>query len=255
MNSTATPSVQPQPPGIDSLVRDAVLKTVTPEYINDKVQEHVDKLVEDGLREALSSYSPMGKSIKDAIGEALQVGDRLNIPSYGHVVGQMLERQLQARVSDVVAGKLAADMEKLLKLAPKRVKLSDLVAELLEGDDGLGEVHCEVEWGEWSSAYLVISKEKPTRHSDADIRVLITLPKKHHEYESSEVPEGPICSGHVNGSDLQKDVRFGYGADHPRSRTRFGQWFGFEQKFLAMYACGTVIELDEDCVVTSRYDY
>ena len=78
---------------------------------------------------------------------------------------------------------------------------------------------------------------------------MISLPKKGDDYKRGEVIEGPIFSGSVKGVDLKTDVRFGFGVKPSRD---FGRWFGFEQKILSMYACGTVIEIDEDSVVTER---
>lgn len=47
-------------------------------------------------------------------------------------------------------------------------------------------------------------------------------------------------------------AHFGYGTDYAKQGTEIRSWFGFEQKVLAMYACGTIIEIDEDAVVTER---
>jgi hypothetical protein len=244
-----------------TLVQDALNAAATPEKIAAKVQAHVDKAVDEAIADAMRSWSDTGKVLKGALTDSLRVNN-LNLPSYGHVVAQIVERQIQARVSEVVAAKLAADLENLLTLAPKRAKLSELVAELLGKDedgecrcDGPSRVYCNVEWQDWAAAYINISKEKPASRYDSDISLIIWLPKKGDDYARGEVIEGTISSGHVKGSDLKKDVRFGYGTEHPKQKTEFGRWFGFEQKILAMYACGTVIEIDEDAVVTSRGDW
>jgi len=245
----------PTDPGMFAgLIQEALNKAVTPEVVRTKVEEHVDKLVGDAITAGLSSWSSTGSTLKEAVTESLRVGDRLNIPSYGHVVSQILERQIQATVSDVIAAKLHGDMEGLLTLAPKRVKLSELVEGLLghaEEDSGeVSEVHCDIHWNEYDSAWLSLSKEVPQRHQQADIRLLVSLEKK----EDGKDREGKISLGSVGGSDLKKDTRFGYGTDYATSKARFGSWFGFEQKVLSMYAVGTVIELDEDAVVTSRWE-
>jgi hypothetical protein len=244
-----------------TLVQDALNAAATPEKIAAKVQAHVDKAVDQAIADAMYSYSDTGKVVKAALTDSLRVNN-LNLPSYGHVVAQIVERQIQARVSEVVAAKLSADLENLLTLAPKRAKLSELVEELLgkedEGGcscDGPASIHFEVEWSDGSFCHVYISKEKPRSKWEADIRLMFHLPKKVDAYARGEAIEAPIWTGHVKGSDLKKDVRFGYGADYPKQKTEFGRWFGFEQKILAMYACGTVIEIDEDAVVTSRGDW
>ena len=243
----------PPTPGLNDLVSSAVLKTVTPEYIDAKVQEHVDKLVDDAIRESLTSWSDTGKLIKKTIGEALAIKN-LNIPSYGHTVCQILEAQIQARVADVLGAKLAEDMTDLLSLAPKRVKLSNLIEDLLKEDDyndGFDVVHMEIEYGEYDSCWLCISKSEPRSTHAADIHLLISLSKKRDDYQQDETHEGTISCGSVKGSDLKKDFRFGYGSS---SQREVGRWFGLEQKILAMYAVGTVIELDEHACVLSKYE-
>ncbi len=240
------------PPSFADLVQSSLNAAVTPERIAEKVNAHVEKAVDEAIADALRSWSDTGKAIAGALKNSLRV-DELNLPAYGHVVTEILSRQIQARVSEVVAGKLAEDMERLLSLAPKRAKLSELVAELL-GDDGERyEVYCRIEWSEYSSAWVYLSQEKPSNKYEYDVRLLIGLPKKGDDYACGEVAEGKICSGTVKGSDLGKDVRFGWGTEHKKQGTKFDCWFGFEQKILAMYACGTVIEIDEDAVVTERY--
>lgn len=256
MSKTEVPS---QIPGsFSNLITDALNAAVTPERIALLVSEHVDRLVKEGIEDAMNSWSKTGKEVKAKVAESLQV-QGLNLPSYGHVVSQLIERQLQARVAEVIAAKLASDIESLLSLAPKRVKLSELIATLLEEVDddcscSIPRVFCKVDVNEYGSVYLSISREEPARHKDPDVRVMIHLPKKYDEYKGSEIPEGTIMLGKVSGSDLRKDIRFGYGTERPNQATEFGRWFGFEQKILAMYACGTIIVLDEDAVVCSKED-
>jgi hypothetical protein len=256
---TADPSV-PEPGTFAGLVQAALNAAVTPEKIDAKVTQHVEKAVDEAIAEAMRSWSDTGKTVRAALVDALRVNG-LNLPSYGHAVAAIVERQIQARVSEVVSAKLAKDMEDLLTLAPKRVKLSELVAELLGGEDedpchcdGPPRVYCTVEWSEYASVRIYLSKEKPDRPYNSDIEIMISLPKKAGDYPRGEVPEGPIFLGKVKGSDLKKDVRFGYGTNAAKQGVEFGRWFGFEQKILAMYACGTVIEVDEGAVVTERGD-
>lgn len=227
-------------PTLDQLVRDAVAASVTPAYIDAQVKSHVDKLVADALHEALSSCSPTGKAIKAAIGAALSVNE-LDIPSYNQVVTRMVSDLVEKTVAEVVEGRLKEDVEKLLKLAPKRIKLSEIVREMLEDSEDVGEVHCRVDHGQYSSAWLTLHPGRLPSYGHAAVKVLISLPKKQDDYADGEVIEGTICGGHVDDRDLTKGKAFGL-------------LYGLDKRILAMYACGTVIELDEDAVVTSKWD-
>lgn len=245
---------------LNEQVLEAVQAVMTPEYVADRIQQHVTKLLDDAIQKALSSWSPTGKEIDRAVQESLRVVD-LDLPSYGHVVSQILEAQIQLRVSEVVSAKLSQDTENLLKLAPKQVKLSELIADLLAKEDDScscdpAEVSLEIEHTEYSSCWVYIHPgSKPKSQYDYDVRLLVSLPKRAEGYKGDEPLVGVISQGHVRGTDLKKDVRFGYGAEHYGQKREFGRWFGFEQKILAMYAVGTQITLDEhDCILSNYED-
>lgn len=61
-------------PKFASVVAEAALAAMTPEKVMEKVSKQADKLIEDAIREAMSSYGPVGKSIKTAVEESLKVG-------------------------------------------------------------------------------------------------------------------------------------------------------------------------------------
>lgn len=243
------------------LVQAALNRAVTPDAVQAKVDKAVSDMVDSTISDALGRWSDTGKAIKAAVTDSLRVGDGLNLPSYGNTVCQILEAQIQARVSEVVAAKLQEDMEKLLTLAPKAVKLSDLIEQLLEGEDD--PCSCEptsismhLEYTEYRGARLYIHSESPapSHHYEYDIRLYFTLLQPTKNHTSDEVPAGTIHTGNVKGTDLKKDIQFGYGSVSKAERRHFGRWFAFEQKILSMYAVGTVITLDEDCCVLSRWD-
>lgn len=248
------------PVPLNEQVLAAVQAVMTPEYVSQRIEQHIAKLLDEAIKHALDKWSPTGKEIEKAVQESLRVAD-LNLPSYGQVVGQILEAQIQARVAEVVASKLSKDMEDLLSLAPKEIKLSALIAELLEKEDDScpcdpAEVSLKVERTAYSSCWVYIHPgSKPKSDYDYDVRFLVSLPKRAGEYEHDEPLVGVISQGHVRGTDIKKDTRFGWGTDHSRQRREFGRWFGFEQKILAMYAVATQITLDEhDCVLSNYED-
>ncbi|HVY60766.1 MAG TPA: hypothetical protein VHF22_03895, partial [Planctomycetota bacterium] len=212
-----TPMSVPEAAPFANLVQDALNAAVTPERIREKVDQHVNRAVDEAISEAMRSWSETGKVMREAIADSLRV-HRLDLPSYGRTVAAIVERQIQARVAEVVAAKLAKDLDDLLHLAPKHVRLSELVAELLgpvEADgchcEGLPRVYCHLEWSEYRGCTVYLSKETPARPRDADVEIYISLPKKVDEYKRDEAIEGTILLGRVKGTDLKRDVRFGYG--------------------------------------------
>lgn len=219
---------------LGGMISRAVAARMTPDYIEKEVQSRVDKLIDEAVNSALRSYSDTGKLIEQAVTDALKV-DKLDLPSYGHVVTRILKAQIETRVADLVAGRLSDDMEELLNLAPKTIKLSKIAEDMLERND------CD-EWGdaitvivertEYGSAWVYLDEDYvyPEREKyRAAVRLLIGKDRM-------------VSSATINEKDT-------------KSTQHIGRAYGLEQRIRAFVACGTVIELDEDNVVTGRGDY
>lgn len=219
---------------LTDLISRAVTARMTPEFIEKEVNSRVDKLITEAIDMSLRSYSDTGKLIEAAIADALKV-DKLDLPSYGHVVTKMLKAQIENIVAPMVAGRLSADMEELLSLAPKEVTLSGIAKDMLaqhEGE-GYGEVITViVQRNDYGSAWVYLDEGHVYSDRDkyqAAVRLLISK-------------DGIVASATINDRDIKK-------IDH------VGRAYGLEQKVRAWVACGTVITLDEDNVVTSVGDY
>lgn len=245
-----------------NLIQDAIHAALNPEKIGILAEKHVERLVEEAVQESFHSWTGTGKAITELVKASLQVKD-LDLPSYGHVVSEIVRRAVEGRVAEVVSAKLAKDLDDLLNLAPKRIKLSELVAELLgpESEEQSHSVSCDVDWSNDKWARIKLTAKNVSGYHDVDVELHVMLPKKRAEYSNlrvvgdppAENPAGPISFGHVSGVDLKRDHAFGYGTT--RRIFALGRLFEFEQRILALYACETVIEIDEDDVVTDRGEY
>lgn len=231
---TAT-EVEQQDNSLSKLITGAVAERMTPEFVEKQVIERTDKLITDAIDHALRSYSKTGKLIEEAVENALRV-DRLDLPSYGETVAALLKSQIDEKVSILLAGKLAEDMDNLLKLAPKEVRLSEIAEYMLkdhEEDGAYGEViTVEVERSSYCSDYAYIyldEKEANTPNKGCPISLHVC-------------PKGKILSANLGRYEL-------------KSSTFVGRRYGLEQRILAYYACGTRIIIDEDNVVVSCGDY
>lgn len=233
--------MQKEQPELGEAISQAIAQKITPEFVQEKVNERAEKLVEESIRDAMQSYGDIGSAVKKAIKESLQV-DNLDLPSYGHVVTSMVQAQIEAIVSPLVAGQLSKDMEELLKLAPKTIKLSEIVETIIEENDytEFGEgCTCIVDRNEHGSTWIsldetVVKEERSTfstRSSNAaykcEIRMLVGS-------------DGTISSATFNGDEMKTMRRVGHDT------------YGLEQRIRAYHACGTIIEIDEDNVSTYR---
>lgn len=222
---------------LSTLISKAVAAKMTPAFIEKEVDSRVEKLVVECIDKAFRSYSDLSKMIEAAVSEALAVG-RLDLPSYGSVISSMLKAQIEATVAPLVAGRLAADMEELLSLAPKQVKLSKIAEEMLQyrrdyGGDAWGDViTVHLQRSDYGSAWLYLDDEAHHDSSraqyDSKYRLLISK-------------DGTISSATIGDRRL-------FDARH------IGASYGLEQKIRAWVACGTAIELDEDFVSISLGD-
>lgn len=218
---------------LGDLISRHVSDRMTPEFVKKEVQARVDKLIVEAVDRALRSYSATGKLIEKAVEDALKV-QKIDLPSYGETVCKLLKAQIEERVSELVSGRLSQDMEELLSLAPKEVKLSKVAEEMLEEHrDGYGEVITViVDRSDYGSASLYLDDQQHLAERD----------KYKCAYRLLVREDGTVASAIIHGREM-KDVR------------HVGKSYGLDQKIRAWVACNTRLILDEDNVCISVGDY
>jgi hypothetical protein len=221
--------------GLGELISATVVKQLDAAFVEKEVEGRVSKLVVEAVDRALRGYSETAKLIEKAVEDALRV-EKLDLPSYGITVAAILKTQIEAKVSDLVAGTLAKEMDELLSLAPKSVKLSEIAKEMIEcrhSDGSYGEVITViVEHADRGYSHIYLDEEE----------VIEPREKYRCQHRLAIDPDGKIYAATIANQDLKK-------------ATRFGHFYNIDQKLRAYVACGTKIILDEDDVVTSMGDY
>ena len=225
----------PAPADLTELISKSVARQLTPEFINNEIDTRIGKLIVELIGKSLNNWSDNGKLIEQAINDALRV-DRLDLPSYGHVVTGILKRQIETRTAEIVAGKLSEDMEELLHLAPKEIKLSEIA-------DGMRERYKEYHDHAYGEIISVVVEESDYgyHYIGFDEREAGVARRK-CAFEIAIDKEGKIYSATLEGRDI-------------KNTATLGRRWGLDQLIRAWYACGTRIILDEDAVVTSEGDY
>lgn len=223
-------------PDLTNLISQAVAQTMTPEFVQKEVNTRVEKLITESINNALRNYSDTGKLIEKAVQEALKV-DRLDIPTYGLMVADMLKVQIEATVAPLIAGRLAADMDELLKMAPKEVKLSSIVTEMVnlrkeDGAYGQNIVACFVEHNEYGATSVYLDKDGDMAPRD----------KYQFDYQLHIDKDGKIYRAVLDQTE--------YKSTGATKRHVYGRAYGLEQKLRAMIACSTKFIVDEDEVDT-----
>lgn len=219
---------------LSNLISAAVAARMTPEFIEKEIDTRVAKLIVESVDLALRSYSDTGKLIQQAIADALRV-QSLDLPSYGNTVSAILKAQIEAKVAPLIAGRLAADMDELLNLAPKEVKLSAIADDMRarHDDDPCGPIITViVERSVYGNAWLYLDEDHVYDVGDkyrCEARLLIGS-------------DGVIASATLNEKDI-------------KSTQHLGRAYGLAQQIRSWFACGTTIILDDESVVTSVGDY
>lgn len=222
---------------LTNLISAAVAAKMTPEFITKEIDTRVEKLIVESVASALRSYSDTGKLIEAAIADALRV-DRLDLPSYGTTVAAILKAQIEAKVAPLVAGQLAADMDEILGLAPATIKLSKIAEEMCKRHQ---EYHSDA-WGDC----ITVAVERSEYGS-----VSVFLDEDEH-LEGREIRRAK-CDLHIGKDGRLLSARI---SERDLKSTSFlRRSYGLEQQIRAWFACGTVIELDEDNVITGIGDY
>ena len=217
---------------LTKLIETAVVNSMTPDAINEKIEKRVADLIEGAINDALRPYSDTGKIISEAVKNSLLIKD-LELPAYGATVSTMLKAQIEKVVADSLAGKLADNMTELLSLAPKTIKLSQIVNEYKESatflDHGLESVSCGEELvtfiidenrnDSYSSRWVYLGDKPEIDKHRCRVRLLLSA-------------DGTIAGATFDGKELNGGRSIGHS-------------YGFEQKIRAYYAAGTIIEIDE----------
>jgi len=220
---------------LTNLISNAVAARLDGDFIEKEIQTRVDKLIVESIDRALRTYSETGKLIEKAVEDALRV-QSVDLPSYGSTVCKMVTAAIEHHVSDVVSCRLKQDIEELLHLAPKTVKISEIAELMLEnhkGDGAYGEVTTFI-IGEMSykSRWLYLDDENVIDEKD----------KYSCKYRLLVGDDGLISTAYIGERSV-------------KSSNWIGRSYGFEQRLRAYVACGTKLEFDTDYPCTTVGDY
>lgn len=247
---------------IAQLAADALAAATAPEKVREIVEREIGKTVEAAIKDSVRSYSPFGRELEKKLEEAMGINS-LNLPSYGQMMTDLVQRLVQKHVADLVGARLEEDLTDILRIAPKTIKLSEIADAMRadhEGDYG-DVITCHVQYDDryedsdfWGPSWTVYLDDQE-HHGDpkgASVRLWISHgvrdkagPPKH------EITTGTIWRVDSDGRSVTTGAREGW---HGTFR-RPDKVYGLAERMLAYYAAKTIIEIDEDNIVTSVGDY
>lgn len=224
-------SAPAEPANLTEFILAEVHRQTSEEALRKAVAEKIGQVVSRAVDDSLRSFGGVGLKISKAVEKALDIGDQLEIPSYGHMVVGVLRAKMDEVLGQLVNEKLAADMVEILELAPKEVKLSDIVARMIEDEIDQGErygssVTCEVEESLAVSGYrrIYIDPQPDKRTGSCEAQIAIDS-------------DGKIYSLMIGGRDVKDTIVM-------------GRMYGWKKMIFAAYACGSKVIVDEENVST-----
>jgi hypothetical protein len=153
---------------LNKIVNDTMQELSESGYVQERVEQHLKKTVDDVIKDCLDSWSKFGKGLKAQVQEQMQFNlDKLDIPSYNHVIMNTIREELERNVYQEGVANIQKQIQEILGTAKEEYKLSELVKEMVEQDckdlDDLGyeeykyiTVNVEQKYG---STYIYLDPE------------------------------------------------------------------------------------------------
>jgi hypothetical protein len=225
------------PTELTSFILAEVQRQTSEDALRKLVEKKIGESVASAVESSFRSYGDLRKQIEKAVNNSLQIGPNMDIPSFGVMVLSLLRQKLDERVNGLISDRLDAEMNEILSIAPKELKLSDLVEAIVKkASEDLSDrygtsVTCIVEQNErypdWYDIYLDEEEDKPKR--DCEIQI-------------SLISDGKIHSIKIDGKD-------------PKTTIRMGAMWGYQKMIFGAYCCGSKFIVDTEYPSTGIGDY
>lgn len=212
---------------LDCVIHAAIDNLVESGKLDELVTDKIERTVADIIDQSLRSYSDFGKALTKYVGDNLNVNfDMLDIEGYNEFILKIIQKQLDGRLMDESAKRVAEDLETLLGHPPGEISLSGLIETFkkkIMDDEFHDEEHelTDISWhwrddgGGFSYASWDADPGKPYHACAYQIGF-------HH---------GAAFSWRINEQD-------------PKSRLFMGPLYDFDRRLFQIYAAGTPIILD-----------
>ena len=202
------------------------------EKIRALVDARIEKTIEDSVDKALHVYGPVGKQISDAVTASLKVTN-LDLPAYGVMLMNIVRAKISERIDEIAAAHIAREVDEMLNLGAREVKLSSIVKQMVEGQE-LHErfgshVTCIVEYRDRDYTSIGLDEESRKSLYECEAQVHVNA-------------DGKIYHLVIHGVDMSKTIVL----------QRLHDW---KRTVMALYATGGKLIVDEDHVSTAIGDF
>lgn len=207
--------------------------------VRDLVEKKIGEVIKSSVESAFRSYGDIGKQIEKAVTNSLQIGDRLDVPAYGAMVMALLRAKMDETLHDLINQRLSAEMDEILSIAPKELKLTKVVEDMISGLDMADRygthVTCIIEEAFPDSSSLkgylnvFLDEDEDTKQRECKVKLLVTA-------------EGKISSLSIDGYDAKTTIKMSH------------MW-GWQKMIFAAYCSGSTFLVDENDPSTGIGDF
>lgn len=219
-------------------VKNAVDKAISGGDVEQAITDAVTNTVKKSIADHLRSYSDFGKTVDEAVKNALRF-EPINLPSYNDLIVKMVRKAVKDHADRAIAAQVEKQIEDLFEPPPKELLLSDLVEQYVkrirDANEGgcvcYGEEYAKVEFGEYSTdSFVYVKLFESSSDRDEEIYIGVHL----HRDEKHELQQrGHIYHLRFKDKDLE-------------NKMFVDGMFGLERMLFQMKAEQCVLVLDCD---------
>lgn len=224
-----------QPSNLTEFIVAEVQRQTSEDSIKQLVEKKIGSIIADAVEHSMRSYGNVGEQIKNAVAASLDINGKLDVPAYGHMVMGLLRSKMDETLSSLVNERLSVELDEILQIAPKELKFSAIVKQVLDSldaHDGYGRsITCIIE-----KSYLVDGYYHIYLDTDEDVR------KSECEASIAICSEGKIYSLTIDRKDASKTIIM-------------GSIYGWKKTLFAAYCSGSKIIMDDLDPSTTIGDY
>ncbi|MBP2564600.1 hypothetical protein J2766_001159 [Agrobacterium tumefaciens] len=215
-----------EPANLQDYILAEVMRKTSEEHIRQLIDKKIDEAIKGAVDDEFRYGGNLKKQLTTAVGAALTIGDKIDVPAYGVMVMALLREKLDANINELLNVKLASEMQDLLQIAPKELKFSDVIEKMTEHakemGSGWGKIAVFIEESDYSAGcyHVGIDPDGDTRKRyECDTQFYVTA-------------EGKISGLTVDRRDVGKVVGM-------------ASYWGYQKMIFSAYACGSKLIMDE----------
>lgn len=221
---------------VDKIVNKIMSEFKEEKYLEKVIRKRLEKTIEDVVDDLMRSYSDFSKNLKEQIEKEMVVNlEDLSLPEYNALVLNWVKEIINDSIKDDLKQNIEENLKKFFKpIEKKEWRLSEIIDQFKEScggdDENFGSeisFHCEqADISSIEMFHIYFDKESDTEAYRCDHKLFIS--------------DGKISSIESRRGDITK--------------SKFKDFYGFDQFLFKLYAGDVTVEVDEDDVITTFGD-